>query len=109
MAHMKTIGSRAEVWHGTAIRTSGGLRKQDLIMNKNGRIVSRKKHTTAKNENRLVKYGYGAKKGKFGYVKLTTSSSIKRRKSHFRKNKSRRMSRGGEVKPFSQPSTAASY
>jgi len=93
MTHKKTIGSRAEVWHGTAIRTSGGLRREDLMMNKYGRIVSKKKHNTAKAEKRLVKYGYGAKAGKFGYVKLTTSSSIRSRKRRFRKHSSRRNSR----------------
>ena len=41
------------------------------MMNKWGRIVSRKKHVTAKKEKRLQKYGYFAKKGKFGYVKKT--------------------------------------
>ena len=28
---MKTIGSRAEVWHGNAKKTSGYLTKKDLI------------------------------------------------------------------------------
>ena len=65
------IGSRAEVFHGTAYKTAGGLTKVDLIQNKNGRIVSKVKHATAKKEKRLVKAGYGTKKGKFGYVKLS--------------------------------------
>ena len=60
---MKTVGSRAEVFHGTAKHTSGGLEKKDLLQNKHGRIVSRRKHTTAKKENRLKKHGYTAKKG----------------------------------------------
>jgi hypothetical protein len=38
---MKRVGSRAEVMHGTAYRTTGGLKKGDL-MYKNGRIVSRR-------------------------------------------------------------------
>jgi len=63
-------GSRAQVWHGTACKTSGGLMKKELMQNKSGRIVSREKHATAKKEMRLVKAGYGSKKGKFGYVKL---------------------------------------
>lgn len=42
--HKKRVGSRAEVWHGTARQTSGGLRKADLMKNKSGRLVSRKKH-----------------------------------------------------------------
>jgi len=65
----KLIGSRAEVYHGTAFKTAGGLEKKDIMMNKNGRIVSVKKHKTAKKEKRLEKHGYFTKKGKFGYVK----------------------------------------
>lgn len=64
------IGSRAQVYHGTAYKTSGGLKKGDIMMNKNGRIVSKAKHNTAKKEKRLVKAGYGTKKGKFGYVMI---------------------------------------
>ena len=63
-------GSRAQVWHGTAHKTSGGLRKSDLFKNKHGRIVSKSKHKTAKREKRLEKHGYTAKKGKFGAVKM---------------------------------------
>jgi len=78
---MKTFGSRAEVFHGTAKKTTGGLGKGGLIKNKNGEIVSRKKHLTAKKEKRLEKYGYFAKKGKFGYVKKESKSGSKSRKS----------------------------
>jgi hypothetical protein len=42
------------------------------MMNKWGRIVSEKKYKTAKKEKRLQKYGFFAKKGKFGYVKRST-------------------------------------
>ena len=38
-----TVGSKAQVWHGTAAHTSGGLKKGDLVKNKHGRIVSRRK------------------------------------------------------------------
>jgi hypothetical protein len=62
-------GSRAQVWHGTAHQTSGCLCKSDLIMNKNGRIVSKRKHATAKREKRLVKAGFLTKKGQFGFIK----------------------------------------
>lgn len=64
------VGSRAEVWHGTAFKTSGGLTKSHLLKNKSGRIVSKTKYVTAKREKRLVKAGYGTKKGKFGFVLL---------------------------------------
>ncbi len=69
-------GSRAQVWHGTAYQTPGNLTKTNLLMNKNGRIVSKLKHTTAKKEKRLVRAGFLTKKGKFGYVK---KSQTKRR------------------------------
>ena len=72
MTLQKTVGSRAEVWHGTAKHTSGGLTKNHLFKNKSGRIVSKKKHFSAKKNNRLLKHGYGTKKGKFGYVKIGT-------------------------------------
>ena len=65
MAKIKTIPPRAEVFHGTAKKTSGGLTKNDLIMNKRGRIVSKKKSERAKKEKRLEKAGYKPKKGKF--------------------------------------------
>jgi hypothetical protein len=71
---MKTFGSRAEVWHGNAKKTTGGLTKKDLVQNKWGEIVSRKKHITAKKEKRLEKYGYFAKKGKFGAVKKSSKT-----------------------------------
>lgn len=73
------IGTRAQVWHGTSYKTSGGLTKGHLFQNKNGRIVSKSKHSSAKKEMRLVKAGYGTKKGKFGFVKLNGKKSKKMR------------------------------
>jgi hypothetical protein len=63
------VGSRAQVMHGTAHHTSGGLTKKDLKMNKWGRIVSKAKSAKAKKENRLAKMGFKTEKGKFGVVK----------------------------------------
>lgn len=63
-----SVGSRAKVMHGTAKHTSGGLQKGDLMYNKFGRIVSKKKSLKAKKDNRLVKAGYLTKKGHFGYI-----------------------------------------
>jgi len=70
MTHIKTSGTRAEVWHGTAKHTSGGLEKKDLLQNKHGRIVSKRKHLSEKKAKRLIKAGYGTQKGKFGFVKI---------------------------------------
>lgn len=75
------FGSREQVWNGTAYKTSGSLRKRDLVMNKWGRIVSVVKFKTAKKEKRLEKYGYYAKKGKFGYVKKSTRKNRKSSKN----------------------------
>ena len=69
-AHMKAVGSRAEVMHHKAHHTPGGLTKKHLKYNKWGRIVSVKKSMMAKKEKRLLKAGYTAKKGKFGAVKV---------------------------------------
>lgn len=77
--NIQTTGTRAQVFHGTAVKTSGGLHKSDLMQNKSGRIVSRRKHNSAKKEMRLVKHGFGTKKGKFGFVKLGKSKSRKHR------------------------------
>ncbi len=65
------FGSRKQVWSGTAFKTEGLLTKKDLVMNKHNRIVSAKKYKTSKIEKRLEQYGYSAKKGSFGYVKVT--------------------------------------
>lgn len=63
------IGSRAQIWHGTAYKTKGGLTKSDLLMNKRGHVVSKKLYNRAKKEKRLEKAGYFTQKGKFGWVK----------------------------------------
>ena len=95
------VGSRAQVMHGTAYKTTGDLTADKLTVNKSGGFVSKKKHITAKKENRLVKHGYGSNKGQFGYVKI--GSMKKSRKSSSRKKgktrgKSRKM-RGGSALP----------
>jgi hypothetical protein len=73
--YKELFGSRTQVYNGTAYKTSGGLTKKHLMMNKWGRIVSEKKHKTAKKEKRLQKYGFFAEKGKFGFVKRKTRKS----------------------------------
>ena len=37
----KTFGSRAEVFHGTAMKTTGGLTAKDLMRDDDGRIKSK--------------------------------------------------------------------
>lgn len=83
-------GSRAQVWHGTAYKTSGGLKKDNLMMNKHGRIVSKRKSKTAKREKRLEKAGYKPKKGQFVPMRKSMRKAGKTRKGKTRKGKSRK-------------------
>jgi hypothetical protein len=47
---MKMFGTRTSVMYGLAEKTSGGLRKEDLIFNKHRKIVSKKKSMMAINK-----------------------------------------------------------
>ena len=76
--YKELFGSREQVHNGTAYKTKAGLTKDDILMNKWGRLVSAKKHATAKKEMRLEKHGYSAKKGKFGYVKKNKTRKQKK-------------------------------
>jgi len=84
-------GSRVQVWNKNAYKTEGGLLRSQLTKS-HGRIVSLKKHKTAKKELRLQKYGYFAEKGKFGYVKKNVS-------------KRRTAKRGGSIADTAAPVT----
>jgi hypothetical protein len=65
-AKIPAVGSKAEVFHGNAKHTSGGLTRKDLVKTKRGRIVSKRKQAAGKKAiQRLRKAGYVAKKGKF--------------------------------------------
>jgi hypothetical protein len=91
----QTFGSKAQVWHGTAKKTTGGLTKSNLMKNKHGRIVSKRKHASGKKTiKHLRKLGYVAKKGEFKLF----------RKRH-KGNKSRKMrggmAYGGPLSPLS--------
>ena len=93
------VGTRAEVMHGTAFKTSYGrtksqggdaLTKRDLKYNKQGRIVSVEKSSK---KNKLLKQlrdaGYTTKKGKFGAIK-TAKKGRKSPKSRKSKRKTKR-------------------
>lgn len=58
MTHIRTVGSKYQVWKGTALRTSGGLKKADIVQKRVGydnarrkpiyRYLSKKKHQAGK-------------------------------------------------------------
>ena len=87
MSKIVRLGSRAEVMHGTAKMTKGGLKKHDLMYNKRGRIVSRKQHRRAKRENRLAKLGYKPVKGKFTLMKKHSPKHHSKRKHSTRRRR----------------------
>jgi hypothetical protein len=74
---MLRVGSRAQVMHGNAKMTGGGLKKKDLKYNKQGKIVSKKMSHLAKKQKRLQKAGYITTKGKFGAIRSMKGGSNK--------------------------------
>ena len=86
---MKSVGSRAEVWHGNALKTSGGLTKDKLTKNKHGRIVSKAKQALGRKAlKHLHDAGYVAVKGKLGVTKKSPKKSPKKRRKSKKKSKS---------------------
>jgi hypothetical protein len=83
----KLEGTRAMVWHKTAFKTAGNLKRSNLMKNKHGRIVSKKLHDIAKRENRLVKAGYKTKKGHFGSYREGEHAIGTRKRSRKKKHK----------------------
>lgn len=45
---MQSVGTKLQVFRGNAAHTSGGLKKDDLMKNKRGKIVSKKRHELGK-------------------------------------------------------------
>lgn len=83
---IKAVGSKAEVFHGTAKHTSGGLYKKDLMKHK-GRIISRKKHAAGKKAiKHLFALGYKPTKGTFKVMRKSMVNGRKHKgKRHTRK------------------------
>ena len=50
---MPSSNQRLQVWRGERLKTSGGLFRKDLIKNKRGKIVSKKKSSQARDKNNL--------------------------------------------------------
>ena len=94
---IQTYGSRRQVKiYKSALKTNGGLTEKDLVVNKHGRIVSKKKHDAGdKALLNLTKKGWYTKKGTFGSKKLT-GKALKKRKAYegkTRKNKGKKANR----------------
>lgn len=101
---IQRIGTKAMVFHGTALATSGGLTRKHLMKTKKGRIVSRKQHALGlKRIKHLFALGYKPTRGKFTAMKKSMVDGRKRKtaKRHTRK-------RGGAEHGSVSPSTMAS-
>lgn len=59
--HVQAVGSRRQVFNGTAHHTTGGLEKKDLKLNPDGEIVSKAKSKLGK-KNPWIKAFVKAKK-----------------------------------------------
>ena len=93
------VGSRAQVWHGTAYKTNPGkkaLTRKHLMQKKDGKIVSRKKSQTAKRQKHLGKYidlARRRKGKKFQTMKKGMVKNMKKKKRKNETNKKRRRRR----------------
>jgi hypothetical protein len=76
------VGSKAQVYHQTRLRTPGGLTRKDLMKTKHGRIVSKKQHAAGKKAiKRLIALGYKAQRGKFVAMRKSMVNGRKRRQT----------------------------
>lgn len=100
--YKQCVGSKRQVWHGTAKQTPGGVTKGKLSKKSDGRIVFRSKSLSAAKSNNL---GLGvrifSKKGHFGpltksgkkYTKQARASRRSSRRFRARRSRSRRSRR----------------
>jgi hypothetical protein len=97
--HGQRVGSRRQVWNGTAMETSGGLKRGDLFQDKYGNLKSRKASKKAKRSKNLKKAGYTAVKGKFGAVRISGKSvksrKVSKKKRSSKKSKKSKKKKGG--------------
>jgi hypothetical protein len=94
------IGSKRQVYNGSAVRTAGGLTRKDLLKNKHGRIVSRRRHMLGRSRGLAVlkKHGLVLRKGQ------VPNAFKKSRRS--RSRSTRRKHRGGFLNATSSSSAA---
>ena len=98
---IQRIGSRRQVKvYKTAKMTPGGLTAKDLVINKHGRIVSKKKYDNGdKILLNLTKKGWYTTKGKFGSKKLK-GKALKRRKNQEKRTRKNKAKKAKRVKPM---------
>lgn len=75
------------MWNGEITQTRGGLRKSDLMRNKDGKIVSKRKHAIGMKLHRA----YGKKN-----AAVLKKNQYKKRRASTRRRRSRTRSRTGK-------------
>lgn len=101
-------GTRAQVWHGTAEKTSGGLSKNDLIKNKHGYIVSKNKSEYMKknpNKNPLKDYLQKSDSGEFGVIHSNNdpkASNLSKKSKKLKKTKKNNRNNPGLLNTLKQ-------
>ena len=95
MVEKCTVGSRAMVMNGTCEKTSGGLKKNQLKYNTNGKIVSKAASERAKKNGNLGPFL--VKKGSTGFEKIPKKGT-KAYKAMLSKKSSKKSSKKGPKK-----------
>ena len=104
---IKAVGTKAEVFHGTAKHTSGNLHKKDLMKHK-GRIVSRRKHAAGKKAiKRLFALGYKPKKGTFKVMRKSMVDGRRHKKGRHTRKHSRKGGAAAGVPDMTKTGQAA--
>ena len=75
---------KREVWEGKRSKTASGLKRKDLMKNKDGKIVSKKQHKRGQELYRMMK-----KEGKLAEPFQKKSKSKSKRSKRTRSNKKR--------------------
>ena len=96
---IKTVGNKSEVFRGKAKHTPGGLKKENLMKNNTGKVVSKNASAAAKKSNNLIKAGYTTEKGKFGSVYNSPTTTSVAKKSPKKSPKKSGQKKGGRKSP----------
>ena len=75
---------KREVWEGKRSKTASGLKRKDLMKNKDGKVVSKKQHKRGKELYRMMK-----KEGRLAEPFQKKSKSKSKRSKRTRSNKKR--------------------
>lgn len=79
------IGSKTEVWNGSADKTSGGLTKGDLMINQRGKVVSIAKHKAGEKQMKRMLRSPHAHKFKANQDRFRMKSRKSRKSTKSRK------------------------